>query len=197
VRRLLGEVYLLTSTVGWEGVGMLEGPTYRGVFRHSGASDVPRGAMGEHTIDWSTPERPTVQATYTSLREGSFAQRWWRIPDAENRAVAKPVPRGEVVAGKRPAFGDYTYVEQLPEAVTKVPPNYPEGARKAGIEGTVQVQALVIEDGTVADCRIVQSIPGLDQAAVAAVHQWRFKPAMAKGVPVSVWVVVPVRFSLR
>ena len=59
------------------------------------------------------------------------------------------------------------------------------------------VQALVLRDGTVGDTRIVKSIPGLDEAAAAAVGQWRFKPALSKGQPVTVWVGVPIKFSLR
>jgi len=96
-----------------------------------------------------------------------------------------------------PKFGDYVYVEELPEAITRVPPSYPEAARRAGVTGTVMVQALVARDGSVADARIVKSIPPLDDAALAAVRQWRFKPAMAHGDPVPVWVGIPVKFSLH
>ena len=55
----------------------------------------------------------------------------------------------------------------------------------------------MLRDGTVADVRIVKSIPPLDSAAAAAVRQWRFKPAMASGQPVAAWVEVPVRFTLH
>jgi len=96
-----------------------------------------------------------------------------------------------------PALGEYVYVEVLPEAIVRVPPTYPPDAREAGIQGTVEVQALVLRDGTVADVRIVKSIPPLDSAAAAAVRQWRFKPAMASGQPVAAWVEVPVRFTLH
>lgn len=96
-----------------------------------------------------------------------------------------------------PRFGDYVYVEELPEAIGKVPPKYPLVARKAGVDGTVLVQALVGRDGRVHDTRIVKSIPMLDTAAVEAVRQWTFKPALAKGKPVAVWVAVPVRFTLH
>jgi protein TonB len=96
-----------------------------------------------------------------------------------------------------PRFGDYVYVEELPEAITRVPPSYPDEARKHGIQGTVMGQCLVLRDGTVGDVRIVKSIPGLDEAAMACLRQWRFKPALAKGQPVVVWVGVPVKFSLH
>lgn len=95
-----------------------------------------------------------------------------------------------------PKYGEYVYVEELPEALRKAPPAYPELARQAGVEGTVMVQALVGRDGLVKDVRVVRSIPMLDSAAVVAVRQWTFKPALANGEPVAVWVAVPVRFAL-
>jgi len=49
----------------------------------------------------------------------------------------------------------------------------------------------------VVDTKVVKSIPMLDAAAVACVRQWIFKPALSKGQPVSVWVAVPVKFSLH
>ena len=96
-----------------------------------------------------------------------------------------------------PKFGDYVYVEELPEAVTKVNPVYPDLAREAGVDGLVMVQALVGKDGKVRDVRVVKSIPMLDEAAKAAVRQWVFKPALSNNKPVAVWVGVPVKFSLH
>ena len=96
-----------------------------------------------------------------------------------------------------PAFGEYVYVEELPEAITKVNPAYPDIAREANVDGTVMVQALVGKDGKVKDTKVVKSIPMLDAAAVAAVKQWVFKPALSNNKPVAVWVAVPVRFSLH
>ena len=96
-----------------------------------------------------------------------------------------------------PKFGDYVYVEELPEAITRVPPIYPDLAREAGVDGTVMVQALVGKDGKVKDVRVVKSIPMLDENAKAAVKQWVFKPALSNNKPVAVWVGVPVKFSLH
>lgn len=96
-----------------------------------------------------------------------------------------------------PKFGDYVYVEELPEAVTRVAPQYPDIAREAGVDGTVLVQALVGKDGKVKDVRVQKSIPMLDASAIAAVKQWVFKPALSNNKPVAVWVAVPVKFSLH
>lgn len=96
-----------------------------------------------------------------------------------------------------PGLNDFVYVEELPEAITRVPPEYPEIARQSGMEGTVMVKALVGKDGKVKDVVVVKSIPVLDDAAVKAVKQWVFKPALSNNKPVAVWVAVPVRFTLR
>jgi protein TonB len=96
-----------------------------------------------------------------------------------------------------PAFGEFVYVEELPEAITRVPPEYPDIARQSNMEGTVVVQALVGKDGRVKDTKIVKSVPVLDDAAEKAVKQWVFKPALSNNKPVAVWVAVPVKFTLN
>ncbi|MGH7727152.1 MAG: TonB family protein [Candidatus Eiseniibacteriota bacterium] len=96
-----------------------------------------------------------------------------------------------------PGFGEYVYVEELPEAITRVSPEYPDIARQSNMEGTVVVQALVGKDGKVKDTRVVKSVPVLDDAAVSAVKRWVFKPALSNNKPVAVWVAVPVKFSLH
>ena len=112
--------------------------------------------------------------------------------DGDNIVVAPPSEE------ELPSFGQYVYVEELPEAVTRVvAPVYPDIAREAGVDGTVLVQALVGKDGKVKDVRVQKSIPMLDAAAVAAVKAWVFKPALSNNKPVAVWVAVPVKFSLH
>lgn len=97
-----------------------------------------------------------------------------------------------------PALGDYVKVEELPEVLEKVAPIYPEAARAARIDGVVMVQALVGKDGNVRDVLVVRSIPELDGAAKECVRQWKFKPAKDDhGQPVTVWVAVPIKFSLH
>jgi protein TonB len=123
-------------------------------------------------------------------------------PTPPRRELAPP-PRGEPTPpstpekGRRPKVGEYVYVEELPVVAAKVSPSYPEEARKKRIQGTVLVQALVLEDGRVGDCFVQKSVPELDEAAIAAVRQWVFKPALTKGKPIAVWVAVPVRFTLH
>lgn len=76
---------------------------------------------------------------------------------------------------------------------------YPEIARKAGIEGTVTVQARISETGEVIDTRILVPLgnSGCNEAAVAAIRAVKWKPAKQRDKPVTVWVSIPVRFKLK
>ena len=84
-----------------------------------------------------------------------------------------------------------------PEPLLRVPPAYPDLARESGVEGTVQVRAFICACGQVSNVSVVSSIPLLDEAAVTAVEQWIYKPALANGEPVTTWVTIPVKFSLH
>ncbi len=84
-----------------------------------------------------------------------------------------------------------------PTKVKDVRPVYPEIAREARVQGTVIVEARIEPDGTVSDARILRSIPLLDQAALDAVEQWRFRPTLLDGKPVPVIVTLTVNFRLE
>lgn len=76
---------------------------------------------------------------------------------------------------------------------------YPEIARKAGVEGRVTVQAQIDVDGTVLRTKVVQSLGpnGCDEAAINAIKAVKWKPAKQRDRPVKVWIAVPVDFRLR
>lgn len=121
------------------------------------------------------------------------------VGDGEGEGQAEGVdtlvfaPEGDTL----PPYGMPVYFEELPEAITRVSPQYPDIARQAGIEGTVMIQVLVGKDGKVKDTKVVESIPVLDDEAVKAVKGWVFKPALVNNKPIAIWVAVPVRFTLR
>ena len=60
--------------------------------------------------------------------------------------------------------------------------------------------AVVLPDGSVGDVRIVRSLDkrfGLDEEAIKAVKQWRFRPAMQDGVAMQAVGMVPIAFTMR
>jgi TonB family protein len=84
-----------------------------------------------------------------------------------------------------------------PELVFKVDPEYSEQARKAKYQGTVVLNLVVQKDGTARDIKIMTPLGmGLDEKAIEAVKQWRFRPGQRNGQAVDVSAVIEVTFRL-
>ncbi|HVT42963.1 MAG TPA: TonB family protein [Thermoanaerobaculia bacterium] len=85
-----------------------------------------------------------------------------------------------------------------PAATSRSRPRYPLAARRAGIEGSVVIRAIVRGDGSVDNVEVIQNLPhGLGDAAREAVAEWRFRPATYRGEPIDVFYTVTVNFRLR
>ena len=111
----------------------------------------------------------------------------------ETPAPAKPsaVP---AVPGAPPAAG----LLEGPTLVSRVEPVYPDLARRAGIEGTVELEVSIDPTGAVTDVEVVRGLPlGMSEAAAAAVHKWKYKPARTAAGPVASRKSVRIRFVLR
>lgn len=84
-----------------------------------------------------------------------------------------------------------------PAKVHDVSPVYPAIAQSARVQGVVIIQATIGVDGAVVDATVLRSVPLLDEAALAAVRQWRYTPTRLNGEPVAVIMTVTVNFQLR
>jgi protein TonB len=95
---------------------------------------------------------------------------------------------GEALSGLARPLGGY-----------QVKPRYPESARRAGAQGVTTLRVRVLENGRVGDVQVEQSagFRDLDMAAMEAVKKWLFEPAKRGKDPVSVWVMLPVKFELQ
>jgi protein TonB len=81
--------------------------------------------------------------------------------------------------------------------VFEVTPEFSEEARKAKFMGVVTVTLVVDPKGLPENVRVTRGVGmGLDEKAIAAVKQYRFKPAMMGGKPVAVEVNVEVNFQI-
>jgi TonB family protein len=76
-------------------------------------------------------------------------------------------------------------------------PVYPDIAQSTRVQGVVILEAIIDPDGTVANARVLRSIPLLDAAALSAVSQWQFTPTQLNGQPVAVIMTVTVNFTLQ
>ncbi len=86
---------------------------------------------------------------------------------------------------------------KMPELIEQTEPEYTDEARIAHQEGTVGVEVEVDADGVARNLKVVRILGlGLDEKALEAVRQWRFKPARANGKKVASRVLLEIHFSL-
>jgi TonB family protein len=85
-----------------------------------------------------------------------------------------------------------------PALIHSVEPEFTEQARQANYQGTVSIQLIVDAQGNPQDVRVARHLGmGLDEKAVEAVRQYRFRPAVFQGHPVAVQMIVEVDFRLH
>ena len=88
----------------------------------------------------------------------------------------------------------------LPQVVKEVKPQYTARAMQAKIQGTVWLTVVILTNGDVGDVTVAKSLDaehGLDDEAVKAARQWKFKPGTKDGKPVPVEVTVEMTFTLK
>jgi TonB family protein len=164
------------------------------------------------------PSKLFGQAAEDAVRQWRFeptgAPRRFELPvpfGAQEQMVFVPIGRG----GVQGASATPTVVTFAPEAaqgdkparlrsgpvrpprlVTRVEAVYPPAAKAANIQGAVILEIVIGTDGTVKEGRVLRSIPLLDQAALAAVVQWKYEPTLLNGAPAEVIATVTIDFTL-
>jgi protein TonB len=141
-----------------------------------------------------------------------------RLPDASTPAAADLIASGPATAtppaGMLPSLarpdnqpappppvlgssGSSTGTSHEAKQISVTRPVYPEIAKTARIEGTVVVSAEVAATGKVTDAKAVSGPMQLRQAAIDAVRQWKYQPALANGRPAATRVTVNIAFQLQ
>lgn len=80
--------------------------------------------------------------------------------------------------------------------VRKIHPVYPEGAKAQRIQGDVLLRVHIDREGNVSDLKVEGKPSLLDDAAIDAVKQWKYKPMTLNGEPVPVETIIKIRFQL-
>lgn len=134
-----------------------------------------------------TPPLPRVEETV--LKEESIEPEAIEIPTEE-------IKQAELQKETKEELG--AMVEAVPLEYVNAAPEYPWLARRRGWEGTVVVGARVEQDGLPSSVEVQESsgYKILDDAAVAAIRQWRFKPAQSGRLTFRSTITIPVRFQL-
>lgn len=106
---------------------------------------------------------------------------------ADNSALPKPVEPKPVVRGG---------VVSAPKLIHRVQPIYPALAATNRVEGDVEVEALIDQTGKVTSTKAISGPVLLRRAAMDAVRQWRYSPALLDGKPISTQYKVTVSFRI-
>lgn len=184
-----------------------------GILATTGLPDPPRSTtFMMATVDAPDVHRPPAPRTRPSAPAAN--------PEAapvEEPEVTAPEPRGlpdtapdgaGAIVGAGDLAGDLSGalppppplrvggLVRMPQKVHHVAPVYPAMAQSAHVTGTVILEALITEDGSVGDVKVLRSVTLLDSAALEAVRQWRYTPTLLNGVPVKIIVVVTIAFTL-
>lgn len=96
-----------------------------------------------------------------------------------------------------PGMDDFVAVEQNPVPLGRPNVKYPELAKKAGLEGKVVVKALIDETGSVTKIVVITGEDIFRDAAISAIKDLKFKPAINGNRAVKVWITYPVVFRLN
>ena len=79
----------------------------------------------------------------------------------------------------------------------KVVPVYPLEAKKARIQGAVELDAIIGKTGEVENLKVISGPATLQQSALDAVRQWTYKPFLLNGEPVEVKTTITVNYTLK
>lgn len=115
------------------------------------------------------------------------------------RAVVTGDGRLIVKPGKVFSEGDDTASMEMPYLLSNPKPiDYPRWAIRQGWQGDMTAAVEILPTGKVGRSMVMQSTGHsvLDEAAIKALSQWIFKPAMKEGKPVLTCIQVPIRFQI-
>jgi TonB family protein len=86
--------------------------------------------------------------------------------------------------------------EMQANLLSQVPPVYPPDAKAAGTQGSVLLDAIIGKEGTIEQLKIQEGPKALQQSALDAVRQWKYRPYLLNGEPIEVETTITVTYSL-
>ena len=161
-----------------------------------------RGSVADRTV----AERGCTPSVPVSVAPPPVTAEAVSVVDAETHRKARSVALRDALEVLRAATTPPADLDDVPRFIggevisprklKGAEPRYTARARKACIEGTMILQAVISKEGRVVDIAVLRPLPGLTDAAVHAVSRWRFEPARLRGRPVDVNYNLAVNFRL-
>ncbi len=144
--------------------------------------------------DEQAPEETQV-ATQDELAQMAAPAPVVNLDEIGNREI-----QVEDMSDLLPSPDEFVAYEEPPVQLEAVQPEYPDLARRAGVEGVVWVKSLVDKEGKVRDVIILKESganAGFEEAAIEAAKKTLWKPAISNGQAVAVWVSYKIIFTLK
>ena len=137
----------------------------------------------------SPPAAASAPSTSPTLAFDSPAP----LPSEPTGATDAGASSGQNFDVKRPSdAGMIVSPITRPRLLRQVPPVYTAEAMEKHVEGRAILKCVVTTDGSLENCRVLKGLPGMDEAILAAVLQWRYSPALFEGRPVKIQYVVVI-----
>ncbi len=196
------EISLILSLVSIIAAFKFSPPASETKFLSEGTQEIIKIEDIENTVQKPDvpppPKAPQIiAATVDDIADDIFLD---DISDIEPvRLPDKPPAQPKIIDDNR----IFEVVEEMPEPIGGIKAiqenvHYTEIARRAGVEGTVYIQARVNKQGSVVDATVLKGLgAGLDDEALNAVLSTKFIPGKQRGKPVNVQIVIPIKFVLR
>lgn len=146
-------------------------------------------------IDISAPPAPGSTSQGPGSGGGAGTGRGTGVGPGQGSGLGAGFGGGTGGGAYRPGSG-----VSSPQLLTQVKPQYTTDAMRAKIQGKVLLEVVVMPDGRAGDIRVIRSLDrtfGLDEEAIKAMRQWRFRPGTRQGQAVPVVVTVEMEFTLR
>jgi len=157
-------------------------------------SEIPRAIVPPDLVA-PRPTRPEAGGSETGSDLGVPEGMEGGVPEGQVGGVPGGVVGG-VVGGRLGGLVPVRDYDRAPRLLRSVKPSYPQDAFVKKVQGVVLLEILIDDGGRVVDARVIQSIPLLDAAAIAAVKQWVFQPALRRGRPVPTLARAPITFRI-
>jgi len=161
----------------------------------------------ESPVSREAPRPPEVKrqqpAPQPDLNSAALQRPVWpfeinaRLPGGPDTIALPPLETNLKALGIGDLFG-VVDLDQPLITLTRMPPIYPLGAKRRGIEGSVTVRFIVNEQGSVEKATIIEAQPPdtFEEAVLRCVSGWRFQPGTVDGQPVRVWAETTIHFTL-
>ena len=165
-------------------------------------ADVAESRLPPKEISAKASDVPPVRSNVTTVLGGSNSNAAAPMPAGPGSGTVITAPQKIDIAGEEPPPAATPTPPRAPisggvlngKAISLPKPAYPPIARAAHAAGTVTVQVLIDENGTVVSAKAISGHPLLQAVAVAAARQARFSPTKLSGQPVKVSGMIQYNF---